>query len=68
MNWGLLHRQVTFPGIVDVVVKDELDGVRDAFAMCSQLCLEVSMEQDEIGDLLTEAGDEVEWVWRGEES
>ena len=57
MNWGLLHRRVTFPGIVDVVVKDELDGVRDAFVMCSQLCLEVSMEEDEIGDSLTEAGD-----------
>ena len=41
---------------MDVVVRDELYGVWDAFVMRSQICLAVSMEKDEIGDLLMEAG------------
>ena len=60
-------------GVVDVVVRDELYGVRDAFVMFSQICLVVSTEEDEIGNLLTEAdgggedGGEVEWVLEVEE-
>ena len=60
-------------GVVDVVVRGALYRVRDAFVMCSQMCLAVNMEEDEIGDLLTEGGGggkdggEVEWVLEIEE-
>jgi len=66
-----LERDVA--GVVGVVVRGGLYGVRDAFARCSQICLVVNMEEDEVGDLLTEAGDGgedgdgVEWVLEIEE-
>ena len=56
---------------MDVVVRDELYGVRDAFVMRTQICLAVSMEKDEIGDLLMEVGEdggELEWVSEVEET
>lgn len=55
-------------GVVDVVIRDELYGVWDAFVMFSLISLVVSTEEDKIWDLLTEVGGggedggEVQWV------
>lgn len=73
MNWGAIILERDVAGIVDVVVRDELYGVWDAFVMFSLISLVVSTEEDKIGDLLTEVGGgredggEVQWVLEVEE-
>ncbi|CUS11512.1 unnamed protein product [Tuber aestivum] len=72
---GAIRLERDVAGVVGVVVRGGLYGVRDAFARCSQICLVVNMEEDEVGDLLTEGagsdggedGDGVEWVLEVEE-
>ncbi|RPB00043.1 COG4-domain-containing protein [Choiromyces venosus 120613-1] len=72
---GAIRLERDVAGVVGVVVRGGLYGVRDAFARCSQICLVVNMEEDEVGDLLTEAasggggggGGGVEWVLDVEE-
>ncbi|PWW74812.1 COG4-domain-containing protein [Tuber magnatum] len=72
---GAIRLERDVAGVVGVVVRGGLYGVRDAFARCSQICLVVNMEEDEARDLLTEGagndggrgGDGVEWVLEVEE-
>lgn len=61
---GAIRLERDVAGVVGVVVRGGLYGVRDSFARCSQICLIVNMEEDEIGSILTAGGGDegdVEW-------
>ncbi|CAZ84937.1 unnamed protein product [Tuber melanosporum] len=71
---GAIRLERDVAGVVGVVVRGGLYGVRDTFARCSQICFVVNMEEDEVGGLFTERagsggedGDGVEWVLEVEE-
>ena len=46
---GVIKLESDVAGIMDVVVRDGLSGVRDALARCSQICLAVNMEENKVG-------------------
>lgn len=57
---GAIRLERDVAGVVGVVVRGGMYGVRDAFARCVQICLVVNMEEDEVGDMLGGDGG-VEW-------
>ncbi|KAF8245857.1 COG4-domain-containing protein, partial [Wilcoxina mikolae CBS 423.85] len=57
-----LERDVT--GIVGVVVRGGRYGVRDSFLRCTQICLVVNMEEDEVGEILKSGGDDGGMEWK----
>lgn len=49
---GAIRLERDIAGIVGVVVRGGRYGVRDTFVRCSQICLVVNMEEDEVGGIL----------------
>lgn len=64
---GAIRLERDVAGVVGVVVRGGMYGVRDAFTRCVQICLVVNMEEDEVGEMF--AGEEggVEWRLDGDE-
>lgn len=62
-----LERDVA--GIVSVVVRGGRYGVRDSFVRCTQICLVVNMEDDEVSEMLRTGGGDagVEWKLEADE-
>lgn len=58
---GAIRLERDVAGVVGVVVRGGMYGVRDAFARCVQICLVVNMEEDEVSEMLSGDGDGVEW-------
>lgn len=61
---GAIRLERDVAGIVGVVVRGGRYGVRDTFVRCSQICLVVNMEEDEVGGILKKGGVDdsgVEW-------
>jgi hypothetical protein len=68
---GAIRLERDVAGVVGVVVRGGRYGVRDTFARCTQICLVVNMEEDEVREILKKggAGDEggVDWKLEVEE-
>ncbi|KAA8913258.1 COG4 transport protein-domain-containing protein [Sphaerosporella brunnea] len=66
---GAIRLERDVAGVVGVVVRGGRYGVRDTFARCTQICLVVNMEEDEVREILKKEGDEsgVEWKLEVEE-
>lgn len=64
---GAIRLERDVAGVVGVVVRGGMYGVRDAFARCVQICLVVNMEEDEVSEMLSGDGDAVEWRLEMEE-
>ena len=67
---GAIRLERDVAGIVGVVVRGGRYGVRDTFVRCSQICLVVNMEEDEVGGILKKGGVDdsgVEWKLEVEE-
>lgn len=64
---GAIRLERDVVGVVGVVVRGGMYGVRDAFARCVQICLVVNMEEDEVSEMLSGEGDGVEWRLEMEE-
>lgn len=64
---GAIRLERDVAGVVGVVVRGGMYGVRDAFARCVQICLVVNMEEDEVSEMLGGDGDGVEWRLEMEE-
>lgn len=58
---GAIRLERDVAGVVGVVVRGGMYGVRDAFTRCVQICLVVNMEEDEVSEMLGGDGDGVEW-------
>ncbi|KAH0610841.1 uncharacterized protein H6S33_011268 [Morchella sextelata] len=57
---GAIRLERDVAGVVGVVVRGGMYGVRDTFLRCTQICLCVNMEEDEVADML-EGTDGVDW-------
>lgn len=57
---GAIRLERDVAGVVGVVVRGGMYGVRDTFVRCTQICLCVNMEEDEVADML-EGTDGVDW-------
>jgi hypothetical protein len=68
---GAIRLERDVAGVVGVVVRGGRYGVRDMFSRCTQICLVVNMEEDEVREILKKGGasDEggVEWKLEVEE-
>lgn len=57
---GAIRLERDVAGVVGVVVRGGMYGVRDVFTRCVQICLVVNMEEDEVGEMLSGEGG-VDW-------
>lgn len=57
---GAIRLERDVAGVVGVVVRGGMYGVRDTFVRCTQICLCVNMEEDEVAEML-EGTDGVDW-------
>jgi hypothetical protein len=61
---GAIRLERDVAGIVGVVVRGGRYGVRDSFLRCTQICLVVNMEEDEVGEVLKSGGDDGGMEWK----
>ncbi|KAL8882884.1 MAG: hypothetical protein Q9198_000187 [Flavoplaca austrocitrina] len=66
-DYGAIRLERDIAGLVNIVVRGNRYGLRDAFARCTQICLVMNMEEDEWAETGSDVVQDAGWVIDGDE-